>query len=453
MAISRIFDISKRSLAVYQKAMDVAAHNVANAGNADYSRQRVGVTSDMPQSDRQFQWGSGIKLATLQRVQDDLISNQIFQNKQKYSNYNKQFESLSQVEVVFGEPTEFGLANYLNKFFDSFTSLSASPNSVEARKEVIFAAQNLSNKVKDIYGSISDVKTDLASTFTQKTKELNAKLNELKEVNLRIYEAGAQGISPNDLMDKRDRILKDLSEIAPIKTQIDENGVATVYVGGVFAVNMDSVTEFKAVKGSGDKLELRTVKGDIKAVLSGGEIAGITKTYNDELNDYIERLDTMMNAMVESVNSIHEKGYTIDSTPQTGIKFFDSYSRGKLQINSRIVNDTNKIAVSSDGSAGNAEYAVALADIKNQDIFGGLNIMQYYGNIVNDIGNAANSAKSLSESTDLVIQQLETQKDSITAVSIDEEMTNILKYQKSYNASAKLIQMANEVMDVLFSMV
>lgn len=453
MALSRIFDISKRSLSAYQKAMDVAAHNISNAGNPNYSRQRISITADDPQSDTRFQWGSGIKVANLARVQDDLLSSQIILNTQKYHNYNKQSELLSQIEVVFGEPTEYGMANYLNKFFDAWSSLSVSPNAIEARKEIIFAAENLSSKVDNIYSSIENVKRDIENTFVQRTKDVNNILNEIKDLNAKIFQASQGGSSANDLLDKRDRLLNDLSKITSVKVQKDQRGVATVYVGGVFAVNMDAVTEFKVVKREDGSMELRTVTGNVKAVINQGEMAGLVTTYNDKLNDYTDKIDKMMSIMVEEVNAIHEKGYTIDAAPQTGIKFFDGYENGRLKINKRVVLDPLKIAVSSDGTSGNGEYAVSLANLKDKKSIDGMSIMEYYGNIVNDIGNAVNSSNSKAESTDLVLQQLQSQKDSVTAVSIDEEMTNILSYQKSFNASAKMIKIADEMMQTLLNMV
>ena len=453
MAISRIFDISKRSLSVYRKAMDVAAHNVANAGNEDYSRQRITVTSATPSVTQQFQWGSGVEIGTLKRIEDNLLTNQIIQNNQKYNGYNKQAELLSQVEVVFGEPTEFGLANYLNKFFDSFTSLSASPSSVEARKEVIYSAQNLSNKVKNVYDTLVSVKSDMEESLRQQTKRVNNLLSELKGVNLKIFQATAQGSEANDLMDKRDKIVNELSTLANIKVRYENTGAAQVYVGGVFGVSMDSVAEFKVIKGADGDLEVRTTNGDVKLILNEGEMGGITTIYNKKINSYLDRIDTLMNTLKDAVNNIHQKGYTLDATPMTGIKFFDDYKNGKLQINNQIITNPNKIAVSGDGTAGNGEYALQLAELKTADLFGGMNVMQYYADIVSDIGNTANSSKSQAESTDLVLQQLKSQKDSKTAVSIDEEMTNILQYQKSFNASAKMVKMANDMMDALFNMV
>ncbi len=453
MAISRIYDISKRSLMVYRKAMDAAAHNIANSGNPNYSRQRLSMTSERPDSDGKFQWGSGIKIGTIERVEDNLLTSQILSNTLKFNKDKKESELLSQVEVVFGEPTEFGVANYLNKFFDSWSSLSASPNSVEARKEVLYSAENLASKIESIFTSIDNIKSDMISSFTDKTKELNSLLNQLKEVNSKINQTFNAGSSPNDLKDKRDEILKKLSEIAPVNVNLEKSGIASVNIGGVFAVNLDAVTEFKVDRSNKGKLELRTKVGNVKAVLSGGEMAGISETFNSKLSDYSDRLDNMMNVMVREVNSIHSKGYTIDSNPQTRIKFFDGYNNGKLKINRRVLNDPLKIAISSDGTAGNGEYANQLTDLKTKKMIDGLNIMEYYGNIVNDVGNTINSANSKKEAVNLVLQQLESQKDSITAVSIDEEMTDILKYQKSFNASAKLIKMANEVLDVLLSMV
>ncbi len=452
MAISRIFNISTRSLSAYQKAMDVTAHNIANAGNPDYSRQKVYFESSTPQAGTRFYWGSGIKIADLRRVHDSLVDSQIIRNNQKFAAYKKQSEILGQIETVFGEPSEYGLSNYLSKFFDSWTALSSSPSSVEARKEVVYSAQNLSSKISDIYQQLNLIESDIVSGFREKTTQVNTLLHQVGDLNKKIFEAKAMNTEANDLMDKRDKLIKELSNLVDLKVNYDKNGIATLYVGGIFAVNADSVTEFKMDKSDG-KLTLRTVKGSVRAALSAGEISALADAYTDKITNYKEKLNKIFTTLVKEVNAVHEKGYTIDNPPQTGIKFFSFFENGNLQINEQVLRDPMKIAVSSDGSAGNGDLAIVLGDLKNKKAIDGLSIGEYYSEMINDLGNTVNKAKSSKEAIDLVLQQLKSQRDSYSAVSIDEEMTNILKYQKSYDASAKLVKMANEMLDTLINMV
>ncbi len=452
MAISRIFNISTRSLSAYQKAMDVAAHNVANAGNPNYSRQRVSLESAIPQIGSHFAWGSGIRIGDIRRIHDSLIDTQIIRNNQKYAAYKKQSEVLGQVEAVFGEPSEYGLSNYINRFFDSWTSLSASPNSIESRKEVIYAAQNLSSKVSDVYQQLNLIESDIVNSFREKTKQVNNLLKQIGDLNKKIFEAGAMNTEANDLMDNRDKLIKDLSKLVDLKVSYDKNGVATLYVGGIFAVNADAVTQFTVDKSEG-KLTLKTVKGGVKTALSTGELFALSDAFTNKITNYKERLKNVFETIVDEVNALHTKGYTIDKPPRMGIKFFDSFENGKLQINEQVLRDPMKIAVSSDGTAGNGDIAVALAGIKDKKLLEGMTIGQYYSEMINDIGNTINNANNSKESVNLVLQQLNAQRDSYSAVSIDEEMTNILKYQKSYDASAKLVKMANDMLDTLINMV
>ncbi len=452
MAISRIFNISTRSLATYRKAMDVAAHNVANAGNPDYSRQKLSIESDMPQKGARFYWGSGIRIGDLRRVHDALVDSQIIRNNQRYAAYKKQSEILGQIESVFGEPSEYGLSNYINRFFDSWTSLSSSPNSIEARKEVVYSAQNLSTKISDIYQQLNLIESDIVNSFREKTTQVNSLLTQIRDLNKKIFESKAMNAEPNDLMDNRDKLIKDLSKLVDVKVNYDTNGIATIYIGGIFAVNSDAVTQFTMDRKEG-KLSLKTVKGGVKTALTTGEMSALTDAFTNKITNYKEKLKTIFNKIVDEVNTVHEKGYTIDNPPQQGIKFFDSFENGKLQINEQVIRDPMKIAVSSDGTAGNGDLAVELGAIKDKKIFDGMTIGEYYSEMINDIGNTVNNANSSKESINLVLQQLKSQRDSYSAVSIDEEMTNILKYQKSYDASAKLVKVANEMLDTLLNMV
>jgi len=452
MGLSRIFNISTRSLSAYQQAMDVTAHNVANAGNPNYSRQRVLLKSEDPQMDNRFSWGMGIKVEDVSRIHDNLIEAQIVENNQKYSANKKESELLQQIETVFGEPTEYGLSNYLSKFFDSWSSLSASPNSIEARKEVVFAAENLSNKISDIYQQFANIKTTIANNFKEKTTQINDLLKQIKDLNFQIYNASVHNQNANDLADTRDKLINDLSSIVDVKVSYNDNNVATVYIGGVFAVNAQSMNRFKMVR-SDKELGLRTEKGNVKAFITKGEMFALSDVYSNKITHYEDSMNTIFQKLVDEVNTIHQKGYTINQPPQTNIKFFNSFENGTLTINPEVEYDPKKIAVSSDGTSGNGDYAVEIADLKEKKILNGMSLTQNYAELVDEVGNNVNNAKQATESTNLVLQQLQNEKDSYSGVSIDEEMTKLLKFQKSYDASAKLIKIANEVLDTLINIV
>ena len=133
MGVSRIFDISVRSLAAYQRAMDVTAHNVANSSNPDYSRQQITFATAIPEKLQGFIWGSGVKIDNVLRVRDQLTDQQIRSNNQDYSNNNTRSTIQSQVEVLFSEPSDLGISTLMDTFFNSWSQLSVTPNSSALR--------------------------------------------------------------------------------------------------------------------------------------------------------------------------------------------------------------------------------------------------------------------------------------------------------------------------------
>jgi len=179
----------------------------------------------------------------------------------------------------------------------------------------------------------------------------------------------------------------------------------------------------------------------------------IVEATNKNIPNYLKDLDSIANSLMNSINSIHQSGYTSTNPQQTGIKFFDSYETGKLTINENILNDVNYIAVSSDGSVGNSDIAKSLSALADSKVLDGLSIGEKYSGFVSKIANGVSESSQNSDSYNLVLEQLSEQKASYSGVSTDEETVNVLQFQKSYEAAAKLITVANQLFDTLLQMV
>lgn len=452
MGISRIFDISRRSLSVYQQALDVTAHNIANASNTDYSRQRATIVSGTPEKNAGFLWGTGVKITDITRARDTMIEKQLNNYYQKFSDADRQSTILSQVEQIFAEPGELGLSNLMSQFFVSWQELSVTPNSLPLRNKVINTSQNLSTKVKEIYGDLEVIRTDIISEFKKKTELLNTSLENIRVLNQKIYEAKSIGENPNDLMDQRDKAINDLSKMVNIQVSYDQNNTAMISIGGIFAADSTFATKF-GISGVNGKLSLVTEDGGKSANLSSGELNALSEIYNNKIPNYSNEIDNIINQLLQSVNGIHSTGYTITSPNQTGVNFFDSYKDGILKINEDILNDPKMIAISADGSIGNAELAIKLGNLAEAKIFSGSTFVEKYTSLISKIGNDKQSNSHTAESNKLVLDQLENQRSSYSGVSVDEEMTNVIKFQRSYDASAKLIKVADEMLQTILNMV
>ncbi len=452
MGISRVFDLSVRSMAVYQRAMDVTAHNVANSSNPDYSRQRITFATEIPEKLKGFVWGTGVKIDQVLRVRDDLTDRQIRTSSQDYYNNTERASIQSQAEILFSEPSDLGISTLMDSFFSSWSELAVTPNSNPLRLEVVRSAQRLASKVGAVYNGLDAIKSDLLSDAKSKVDELNGMLKQVQTLNAQIFESRNAGANPNDLMDQRDKVVDQLSQLVNINVSYDESNSAVISVGGVFAVNKTNSINFKVTEYNG-QMSIAAEDSDFVANLNGGELFAVTDSYSNFLPGYQDKLNQIMSTMADSVNGLHMSGYTIDNPPQTGIKFFDSYQDGKLVINQDILNNPSKIAVSADGTEGNGDIAVGISGLYESKILNGSTLSDNYNSLVSEVGNNKLSADQLSEATNLVLQQLQQQKTSTSGVSIDEEMANVIKFQRSYDASAKLVSIADQMLQTIISMV
>ncbi|NLT50044.1 MAG: flagellar hook-associated protein FlgK [Ignavibacteria bacterium] len=452
MAISGLFEISRRSLSTYQKALEVTSNNIANANNPYFSRQRVVLGALPPDSRVGISVGLGVKIEDIQRVRDQINDAQTIKYNQAFSSADKQSQILSHIESLFSEPTELGLSGLINDFFNAWEELAVNPASTPLRTNVIQSAEQMSSKIKTLYEGLDLVRNDQKLDAQSMVDDINSYLEEIQELNKQIYDANIKGNGGFDLLDKRNEALQNLSKLVNVNVSYDDKNMASVSVGGVFAVDRMYATKFQSSVENG-KLTILSEDGNAKVKVNGGELFAITNSYNKLIPDYLSKLDLVSQQIFDNVNSIHSTGYSNTNPQATGINFFSNYSNGVLEINSEILNDPNRIAVSSDGTSGNGDLALRLAELKSTKMLNGLTISENYSDFVSSVANEKVMNDQKASANELVLQQLEQQQSEYSGVSIDEEMMDIIKFQRSYDASAKLISIADDLLQTLLNMV
>lgn len=456
MSLSKLFDISRRSLATYQRALMVTSHNISNANNPNYSRQIVTLGTEAPDFRANLVFGSGVKIENIVRVKNQLTENQIVSYNQDYSYYERQSGVLGQIETLFSEPSDLGLSNLIDGFFNSWDELAVNPTSVPLRTNVVQAAQKMSSKFQNLYEGLSTIKKDLKSEADSIIKSVNNLTQEIQVLNKQIYENTVVGNSANDLLDQRDAAIRELSGLVNVTVSYDKDNVANISIGGVFAVDRVQKVDFQLKEENG-KLFMLTEDGNAKAAVNSGELFAVTDSYSNKIPKYQKNLDEIANAIFTKVNEIHSTGYSLNDPgapdPAPGRNFFDNYGFGVFKINEEILDDPNNLAISADGTDGNNEIAIKLAELRNSKVLGDNTISESYSNFVSGIGHEKQLNDKNTESNALVLNQLEQQKASYSGVSIDEEMSNVIMYQRSYDAAAKLIRVADEMLETLITMV
>ena len=450
MGINKLFDISRRSLVAYQAALNATSNNISNASNPDYSRQRVILGAETPESNGKLSFGSGVKIDNIQRIRDKIIDTQMWSYNANQSLADKQASTLSKLEALLSEPSDLGLSNLVAQFFNSWDQLAVDPSSTALRNNVLNAAQSLAGKLGNIYSGYTDIRKDIKAETTQTVNSINNYISQIHTLNKEIYSATANGSTPNDLLDKRGALINELSGLANINVTYNSDQSVSISIGGIFSVDRLHSTEF-ALEETSAGLKITADSGQATLALNGGELYANLNMYNSVIPSYQTNLNTIGNAVYTNVNTVHNTGFTNTTPSQTGIDFFSSFGDGTLVVNQSLIDNPSMIAASADGQDGNNEIALQIAALQESGLINGETISTTYSSLVNSLANDIQLQDQNSESFQLVINQLDKQLTEKSGVSVDEEMVNIIKFQRSYDAAAKLIQVADEMFQTLLN--
>jgi len=466
MSIGNLLDVASRAMSVYQDAMSITGQNISNANNTDYSKQKVIFASDITVGGT----GNGVKIADIERVRNALVDTQVLTYQSTLSDSTKKTNTLQQIESVLDEPSTSGLSTYFTNFFNSFSQLTATPNSTSLRLNVIQQAQQLSTRFKEVIDGISTVQSSLQADANTDVTSINGYLKDICQYNREIKAASIQGTNANQLKDERDAEITKLSSLINISVKQGDYGVATVTVAGLQGADQASYNQFQLVSVNGQMRIASQNDSTNYGIVNSGEMNAILDLSNNKIPAYKSSLETLANVFVEQVNSAHMSGNTLvqgsTSTSSTDIPFFgeldssgnvvNAYVNGEININPDILSNTNNIAASATANTdGNGDTANKIAQLGDSKIttLDGKSIFDYYSTILNNEGTDKVSADNSVTSSTAILQSLQNQQSSTSGVSSDEEMTNVLVYQRSYEAAAKLVSIANEMLTTIINMV
>lgn len=233
------FTTAKRGLAVQQANINVNSHNIANAQTVGYSRQRAVTETTKPFGGMSRfdtcsvgQIGTGAEVTSIQRIRDTFIDYQIRHEYGKLGNYQVQSDFLSEVEDVFNEPSDKGIQNSFSEFYAAFQELAKSPEKSSSRTVAIQKASTLANALNQAYASLEKKKTNAQELLQNNVLDVNSYLNQINELNQEIAGVSAVGMTPNDLMDKRDNLLDELSHKFGITVKADSKNTINLSMDG-----------------------------------------------------------------------------------------------------------------------------------------------------------------------------------------------------------------------------
>jgi flagellar hook-associated protein 1 len=457
--LSQIFETARRSLFAQRDAMDVTSHNIANAGTAGYTRQRPELTTTIPLPDRVGMLGTGVEMSSISRLREQFIDTQYRSTNQSLNNASMQSRIFSQIEAVVNEPSDNGVQSMMQGFTKAWQSLAATPEDAGARSIVLQSASTLSNGIQQMYTGLTQLRSDMKDEISANVDKINGLATDIAALNQQIMTANNSKMSANDLMDSRDLKIDALSSIANIRASADTKGSINISVGGVSIVNQTDTIGLE-LKDNGTTLAVQAKNSGNSASLTGGELGGLMQQYNSVIPGYQASIDKFGQGIMDAVNAVHTVGYGLklnasDPSAPTGTQFFTSYGNGVLTVNQALVDNPSLIAASTSGAPGDNAQANALAKVFDAPTMNGgaSSLNQYYTSFTSKIGTDTSTASTDEQNQQLILTQLDSQRNSFSGVSLDEEMTNMLKFQRAYDASAKLVKTVDDMMVSIIQMV
>jgi flagellar hook-associated protein 1 FlgK len=453
MSLTSLLGIARSALVTYQRAMTVTAHNVANAETLGYSRQRLAVTPADPLRTPAGLMGRGVTDQGVVRTRDRFLDAAFRHESSLLGTARTLRDLMSQVEAAFAEPSDSGLGSALDGLFHAFSDLAADPASPVNRGLVAQAANRLVAQFHRLDAQISQATQDAGSRLTAEVDEVNSIADQVATLNANILAAGPNHRAP-DLEDQRDLLLDRLSALGAVRVTPRADGSVGVMFGDTLLVDGGLAQRLGTQAQAGGGYLITTALGN-PVDPQAGSLRALLDLTTTTLPGVRAQLDTLAAAMVTEVNTIHRTGYA--ATGGTGVDFFDpaGLTAGSISLSAAVAASPSAIAAGATAAPGDARVAqlLALVGTAAAGSLGGKSLRDFYTDLSAAVGTAVQDADVTASAHLALVERAEMQRSSVSGVSIDEEMVNLIGQQQVYQAAARLIRTAEEMLAELMRIV
>jgi flagellar hook-associated protein 1 FlgK len=464
-------NLGARSLSVQQEATAVAGQNLANVNNAAYSRQKLVIQAATTTQTSIGQEGNGIQAISISQIRDAMLDNQIQQENSVTGSLGAQQTALENAEGQLGETltttssgatsiatSSTGLTADIGDLFTSFSGVTNSNNNnsgdLATRTAAISAANDLAQEFNTVSSGLAGVQAQLNSSISNDVAASNQDMKDIASLNQQIVRAEAIGGTANDLVDERQAKLEDLASKVNVTATTQSDGSMNLTIGGVTMVSEATVSDSLQAYDSGNgNLMVKAQNAGTQLSITGGSIGGAIETRDGALAALQTSVNTLASQLITQVNNIYSQGY--DSNGNTGASLFTGTDASDIAVNSTLLQDASQFQAAGAANApGDTSVALALTQLGDQSITGLNNqtFGQNYAQTVGNLGAALSSVNDQVANSSSVSQMLTNQRSSVSGVSTDEEMTNLIEFQKAYQASAELISTLNQMLETLITM-
>lgn len=455
---------SVMALTAHSRAIEITGKNLANVNNPAYARQRVVYgdrgTVQTPQGAQSL----GLQALSIQQMRDTLLDAQLMREIGLNESARVQLTAYERAQAALGQTIDGttaldatgtaaagGLAAALDDFFNAFQDLASRPTDTGAKQALLQKAAILSDLFQQTDGRLAQVQTDLSAQVTSGTDEINRLLVNIADLNAQIgrFEIN-QPSSAVDLRDQRQAKLEELAKLMPVEVHDLGNGGLQVFgrdANGAEVLLVDNATVTGPVTFDGAALS----GGNPAVVLApvSGLLQGALAARDGAVQDLRGALDQFAAQMVAAVNSAYNPGAT------TGNDFFaaSGVAAGSIRLENGLTTAT--LRTGAGGASGDNTLALAVAGLAsrsfataNGDLIDGT-LGNFYGSAVSRLGQAVATAESRARDQENIEGLIRSQRDAVSGVSLDEEMADLVRFQRAFQASSRVFSIVDELLDTV----
>jgi flagellar hook-associated protein 1 len=411
-----------------QQAIDVTGHNITNANTEGYSRQvavlqtnePLHIAALSPIDGEGGQLGTGVSVATYTRIRNTYLDAEYRDQNTALGAASTQAEELQQAQGAFDEPSSAGLSNQLSAFWSAWGELADSPSSEAAKVSVVSVATQLTDTLHQLSGQMQTIEGQAGAQYaavTGPSGEVQGDANQIAQLNQQIKLSLLAHQQPNDLEDRRDQLLDKLSTLANVAVTKEADGTDTVTFGGAAAPLVEGS------KVNWPQALTSAAGGQLGALLELSSPAGALGQYQTALNEVAATL-------AGTVNALH-----------TATPFFSGTTAATIKV----AVAPGAVQTSSTGASGGNDVALAIAGLR------GGSADQRYAALIEQVGSGVQTAKENQANSQAVVTTVSNQRQSVSGVSLDEEMTNLITFQRGYQASARALTTMDEMLNILIN--
>lgn len=467
-------EVASSALRSNSQGMEIAGQNLANVNNPAYARQRVMLRSSSPITDPTLgPQGTGVEVVAIQQIRDALLDEQIQNESSVRGALEAEQQGLQYAEGGLGQEIsrgtagangpeaaggiagQNGLSTRLVELFKGFQALSTNPSSLSQRQVVLAKAQDFTAQLNQTATRLTNVRNLLNNSLETDVAKVNTALTDIADLNRQIMDAelGGRG-QANELRDLRGQKLEELATLAKVTVTQNTNGAVDLEIGGVTLVAGATVQDtLETYDAGGGQMLLRTVTGGAAVTAGGGRVQGSINARDNGLAGLQAGLDLFASEIATEVNTIYSAGFGLDGT--TGQNFFTGSTAATLRVNPAVASSPASVqAAGVAGAAGDNSVALALAQLADKKVAGLTNqtFSEHYAMTVGDLGQSLATVNGQLANQDVVQRMLTRQRESVSGVSLDEEMTDMMRFQHAYQASARVINIVDGMLETAINL-